>query len=193
VAETQTQSARKPKSGNGEGRKTPRPRRSAASKANEALARSYFAAAAARDPQAMAGHWSEDGVEDIVPTGVLRGPAAIAGYFSELFAALPDSEMIVERVVSDAETAVVQWRLSGTFDGRPFQGIAPTGRRVELRGADVIDIEDGKLVRNTAFFDGARFAREIGMLPPEDSGAERAMKTAFNALTKVRRAVAERK
>ena len=30
------------------------------------------------------------------------------------------------------------------------------------------------------------------MLPPEGSGAERAMKSAFNAVTKLRRAVAER-
>ena len=37
------------------------------------------------------------------------------------------------------------------------------------------------------------FARQIGMLPPDGSGADRAMKSAFNAATKLRRAVAERR
>ena len=45
---------------------------------------------------------------------------------------------------------------------------------------------------NTAYYDGASFARQVGMLPPEGSGAERTMKSAFNAVTKVRKAVAER-
>ena len=31
------------------------------------------------------------------------------------------------------------------------------------------------------------------MMPPQDSGAERAMKSAFNALTKARRKIAERR
>jgi hypothetical protein len=36
------------------------------------------------------------------------------------------------------------------------------------------------------------FARQVGMMPPLDSGAERAVKGAFNAVTKLRKAVAER-
>ena len=44
---------------------------------------------------------------------------------------------------------------------------------------------------NTAYYDGMEFAREIGLLPAQDSGAERAMKGAVNAVTKARRALAE--
>ena len=44
-----------------------------------------------------------------------------------------------------------------------------------------------------AYFDGASYARQIGMLPPDGSGADRAMKSAFNTVTKLRRAMAERR
>jgi hypothetical protein len=47
-------------------------------------------------------------------------------------------------------------------------------------------------VRNTAYYDGMTFAREIGMLPPRDSQAERAMFAAFNAVTRVRERLAAR-
>ena len=42
-------------------------------KAVEERVRSYFEAMDRRDSAAMAEHWREDGVEDIVPVGLLRG------------------------------------------------------------------------------------------------------------------------
>lgn len=177
-----------------EGAKAPakRTRRSPKVKAVVDVAESYFAAVAARDADAMADHWHPDGVEDITPLGVFRGPAGVRALFSELFAAIPDFAMTVERITADDRVAAVQWRAEGHFTGGPFQGLEATGRRVELRGADCLEVEDGKLVRNTAYYDGAAFARGIGMLPPENSGAEKAMVAGFNAVTKLRRAVAQR-
>ena len=58
---------------------------------------------------------------------------------------------------------------------------------------DVVRFDaDGKVEENTIYYDGAEFARQVGMMPPQDSGAERAMKGAFNALTKARKAITER-
>lgn len=155
----------------------------------EDVARSYFEAVAARDPDAMASHWSADGVDDLVPIGILRGSGEVRDFFAGLFAAIPDFEFVVERITAGESTAAVQWRATGTFDGGPFQGIEPTGRRVELRGCDCLEVEEGKLVRNTAYYDGMAFARSIGMMPPLDSPAEKAMKTAFNSFTKLRGAL----
>jgi steroid delta-isomerase-like uncharacterized protein len=154
--------------------------------------RSMFDAIARRDPEAVAEHWREDAVDDIVPIGVLRGRQAVADFWRETFVAVPDLEMTVTRVVAGETQAAVEWRLSGNFTGGPFQGIDPTGKRIELRGLDLFELEDGEIVSNTAYYDGASFARQVGMLPPEGSGAERTMRSAFNAVTKVRKAVAER-
>ena len=52
-------------------------------------------------------------------------------------------------------------------------------------------MEDGLIVSNTAYSDGMSFARQIGLMPALDSSAEQAMKSAFNAATRVRRAVAD--
>jgi len=71
--------------------------------------------------------------------------------------------------------------------------LEPTGSHIELRGVDLIELEDGKITSNTAYFDSSSYARQIGLLPADGSGADRAMKTAFNAATKVRRALAERR
>lgn len=170
----------------------PQRRRITKRKLVEQHARSYFDALARRDPADMASHWAEDGVEEIVPLGVFRGPREVERLFSELFAAVPDAQSEVRRLLSGEREVAVEWRMTGTFTGAPFQGLEPTGRRLELRGLDLLEIEDGKILSNTAYYDGAAFARQIGMLPALDSGAERAMKGAFNAVTKVRRVVQER-
>jgi steroid delta-isomerase-like uncharacterized protein len=174
------------------GAKPARARRPARDGRTEEVARSYFAAVASRDPDAMAEHWHPEGIEDFVPLGIYRGPEEVRSLFRELFAAVPDMEMVVDRVTADEQGAAVQWRMSGNFTGTPFQGIEATGRRVDLRGADCLEIRDGKIVRNTVYYDGAEFARTIGLLPGRDSGAERAMLTAFNAATRLRHAVGER-
>lgn len=152
----------------------------------EQVARSYFEAVAARDPDAALAHWHPEGIDDVAPLRVFRGHDEIRGFLAGLAGALPDLELTIPRVVSGEGSAVVEWRLSGTFSGEPFEGIDPTGSRVELRGVDWLDVEDGQIVRITAYYDGMDFARAVGMLPQRDSGAERAMKTAFNGATRVR-------
>ena len=161
-------------------------------KAVEQTLRSYFEAMDNRDAEAMAAHWREDGVEDIVPVGVLRGHDELRDYFESLFAAMPDARTTVTRLVAGEQSCAVEWRLEATLNGAPLMGIEPNGKHIEIRGFDLFELEDGELVSNTAYFDGAGLARQIGMLPADGSGADRAMKGAFNAVTKLRRAVAER-
>ena len=167
-------------------------RRISRRKVVEAHARSYFGALSARDTARMAEHWSEDGVADIAALGVLRGPSEITGLFRELFAAVPDLETSVTRVVAGEREAAVEWRMAGHFTGRPLQGVEPNGKRIELRGIDLLDIEDSKIVSNTAYYDGMAFPRQVGLLPPRDSRGERALKSALNAATRLRRVAAEK-
>jgi steroid delta-isomerase-like uncharacterized protein len=158
----------------------------------EKIARAYFGAIAAGDVDGALALWHEEGIDDVVPLQVFRGHEEIRFFLSSTIGAMPDQELTVQRVVAARGVAAVQWRLRGTFSGAPFQGIEPTGRRVELRGVDLLEIENGKIVRNTAYYDGAEFARAVGMLPSRDSTAEQAMTTAFNALTRARSMLRER-
>jgi steroid delta-isomerase-like uncharacterized protein len=189
MAETRTISARKGSEA-GAASKPQRPRITKR-KALENHARSYFEAIGRRDVDGMIDHWKEDGVIDLVPIGILRGVDQISAFFREMFAAFPDSEMTVTRVAAGQNEVAVEWRMSATFSGGQFQGIEPTGRPIELRGVDMIEIADGKIVTNTAYYDGMAFARGAGLLPPQDSGAERAMRSAVNAATRLRRAVSD--
>ena len=151
------------------------------------VAQAAFDGVNAHDPDAVVANNADDCVDDFVAVAVFRGKAAIRDFFAELFAAMPDLQITVDRIVADDEMAVVQWRVAGTFTGSPFRGVRATGRRVELPGVDVMQVRDGLLRYNTIYYDGASFARQIGLLPPEGSAADRAMLAAFNAKTRVTR------
>jgi steroid delta-isomerase-like uncharacterized protein len=153
------------------------------------VARATFDAVIRKDLDGIVACGAPDYVDDFVPVGQFRGHDAVRGFFRELYAAFPDFEMTVDRIVADDATAAVQWHLSATFSGGPFLGIRPTGRRVEVRGVDVLEISDGLIRHNTIYYDGASFARQIGLLPAQGSRADRSLISAFNATTRIRRGV----
>ncbi|EUA06084.1 snoaL-like polyketide cyclase family protein [Mycobacterium kansasii 732] len=136
--------------------------------------------------------WSDDSVDYFLATGeTVRGAAALTQWFTGLFAAVPDWRLVIENVVDDGTgQVVVQWKGCGSFTGSPFQGIEATGRRVEILGCDVIRLApDGRVASNTVYYDGAGFARQIGMLPMMGTRADRLVTRGFNAITKLRRRV----
>ena len=151
----------------------------------------YFDALARHDLQAAGDCWAPDGVDELVGQATVQGPDGVRGFFGGLFAAMPDFTMAVEDVVASGDRVTVLWRASGTFAGdADYQGIRPTGGRVELRGMDLFTVRDGLIAANVAFPDGLGFARQIGMLPEPGTGTEAAVLRAFNAKTRAARKLA---
>jgi steroid delta-isomerase-like uncharacterized protein len=156
------------------------------------VAEGIFAAVNGRDLDRLVTYYDSAAEDDFVPFGVLRGPAAIRGFFEELFAAVPDARLHVDRVSGSGEDAVVQWTLTGMFTGQPFQGVRATGRRVEIRGVDVMVVRDGRMRLNTIYYDGLAFVRQAGLLPTAGGAGDRALTAVFNARTAVVRGLRDR-
>ena len=61
------------------------------------------------------------------------------------------------------EWAAAEWLFSGTDTG----GVAgtPTGKRFEVRGATIFELEDGKARRNTDYYNASTVLEQLGRLP----------------------------
>jgi predicted ester cyclase len=101
---------------------------------------------------------------------------------------MPDWDMQVVTIAEQGDDVFVHWHLTGTHSGGPFQGIEPTGRRLELDGMDHFVLRDGVVVSNFVVFDQMQFARQVGLIPADGSRADRGMKAAFNAKSRLLRA-----
>lgn len=139
-------------------------------------------------------YWTEDAVDHFLALGLrLRGPDALGQYFRELFAAIPDWDIEMDRVIANGRDAVVLWTAVGTFDGAPWRGLAPTGRTVRLPVVDVVRLsDDGRVERSVVHWDSLEMLRQLGLMPPRDSLRERAMTALLNAATRLRRALTRR-
>lgn len=137
----------------------------------------------AQDVDSLRNFWTADSTV-YFPTGTCRGSAEIAAYFDQVFAAVADFAFEIVSIAESGNDVLVHWHLTGRQVGT-FVGIAATGRRIEFEGFDHFVIVDGKVVTNTVRYDQMEFARQIKLLPPDGSIADRAMKAAFNAKTRV--------
>jgi steroid delta-isomerase-like uncharacterized protein len=166
---------------------------------DESVVRALFARF--NDRQAFfadpAGTWIDRPRYRVVPQNREMGSRdEVVSWFAELFDAVPDLHMEVEDVAiagaPGRERVTVRWHLTGTFSGGPYVGIEPTGRPLDLRGMDLIDVENGRVAANNIYYDQLSFARQIGMLPSEGSAGDRLMTSAFNLATKARAKVQKR-
>lgn len=137
----------------------------------------------AKEVNNLRSFWTADTVVDF-PTGKCRGADAIADYFEQVFAAVHDFDMEIVSIAESGKDVLVHWHLTGRHVGT-FVGVAGTGRPIALDGFDHFIIADRKVVTNTVRYDQMEFARQIRMLPPDGSVADRVMKAVFNAKTLV--------
>lgn len=157
----------------------------------EIVARRYFDAVGARDVDAMVACWKPGGLDRLHGQAEFVAPDGLRAWFEELFGALPDAKMEVLSTTAEGDRCAVRWRLTGTFAGPGrFQGFEPTGGRIDVEGCDLLTMEDGLVVANEAYTDGMTIARQLGALPPRDSGAERSLRALTNLRTRIARRLA---
>ena len=153
-----------------------------------AVARDYFSQIRHGNPAAQREAYAPDAT--ITIPGIMEdaSPADLIAYFEEMWAAIPDFRFKVLDIVADGEQAACHWRLTGTFAGPGrFNGLEPTGARLDIKGVDYVRVRHGRIVRNDAYTDGVTIAQQLGVLPPKDSPQERGMTKAVNARTRVAR------
>jgi steroid delta-isomerase-like uncharacterized protein len=144
----------------------------------------YFDALADRDPDRAVKTWKPGSIDDFFGIGEMVAPDDIRAYFSNLFAAIPDWKFEVLDTVAEGDKVAVHWHATGTFTGtEKLEGFVANGRSLDMRGLDILTVEDGKIVANFAYTNGMELARQIGALPASGSAQERAMASAFNAKT----------
>jgi predicted ester cyclase len=136
--------------------------------------------------------WTDESWERF-PTRTRRGPDDIAQEFEAAFRALPDFRIEIQAMAEQGDDVLVRWRLTGAHSGEAWEGIAPSGRRVELDGFDHFTIRDRRVISNFVVFDQLQFARAVGFVPQEDSPGDRVLKAAYAARLKVAERLRERR
>jgi glyoxylase-like metal-dependent hydrolase (beta-lactamase superfamily II)/predicted ester cyclase len=152
----------------------------------EAVTRRYFEAIDAHDLDAAVSMWADGGRENVRGQEELTAPEGVRMFIADLLEALPDLRVEIVCTTTEDDRCALQWRFTGTFAGPGhISGVAPTGDPVALEGLDLLTVRDGLIQGNEAFTDTMALPRQIGMMPPLGSPAERRLMSAFNAKTRL--------
>ncbi len=140
----------------------------------------YMAAWNDCDTDAMAQMVTEDIVwADPALPEPARGIAEVQEFMRTSFRAFPDlcfSEPDPPAVAVNGDLVLWAWRMEGTHRGViDPPGFAPTGRTIRVEGIDQWTMRDGRIARYRAYYDANDLARQLGIVPPQGSRAERGM------------------
>lgn len=128
--------------------------------------------------------------DDAWPT-TMRGHSDVRAFLDSTWRAFPDLRFEVidgPYIDPDAPKVAWYWRGFGTHTGRlDPPGLAPTGKRIEIKGGEFDEYRDGKLVGLRMVVDMADAMRQLGVLPPVGSRAERFTVRLANLQAKLRR------
>jgi len=99
-------------------------------------------------------------VDDPLFSEPFVGKAAIARRYAAEVASVPDRALQVLRRTVVGAQLVIEWEATGSHSG-DFLGFGGTGRAYTLRGVTVVTREDGKIVRESHFYDAASLRRQV--------------------------------
>lgn len=118
------------------------------------------------DPERVLALFADDCVFEDVTFGVVAcGKEELRSFVKSAFAAVPDFKYGVISRFATSQWAAIEWVMSGTHKG-DFPGIPATGQRFSLvRGSSILELEAGKIRRESDYWDAATFMKQIGVLP----------------------------
>ena len=127
----------------------------------------YNAAWNDHDVETIVSMHTDDSVfENHVTGDVNVGPEQIARAIEGIFSVFPDLHFETRRAYIREDWVVQEWTASGTHEGTMTRSgieVAPTGRRVEYEGMDVIPIRDSLVARKDVYSDSVTLLRQLGL------------------------------
>jgi steroid delta-isomerase-like uncharacterized protein len=90
------------------------------------------------------------------------GPEGYRTFFSALRKAFPDFAVGLDTVVADDDTVAFAYTMTGTHQG-VLMGIAPTGKRMKVRGLQISKFRDGKMVERWGSSDQLGMLQQLGV------------------------------
>jgi steroid delta-isomerase-like uncharacterized protein len=136
--------------------------------ANKKLLDRYVERYNAGDLDAVMDLYAEDAVQ-LMPDGVFEGRSTIRERLAQELSGFSEVAHRVESFVEQGDAFADEWTFVGTHTG-PFAlpdgtQLPPTGKRVELRGMEFVQLRDGKVVVDNLYYDNMAVAVQLGLVP----------------------------
>jgi len=112
--------------------------------------------------------YAEDAVQRM-HDGIFEGKDAIRERLARDLDAFADANYVVESFVGEGDKFADEWTFTGTNTG-PFRlpdgsEVPATGKRVEIKGMELVEVHDGKIVVDNLYYDFMAAVVQLGLVP----------------------------
>lgn len=108
--------------------------------------------------------FAQDAIDHDPALGQGAGREGFKAFFTELTTAFPDAHIEPAHMVADDDNIAIAYTLTGTHQGE-FKGIAPTGKKIEIRGMQIGRFENGQIVERWGSSDELGIVQQLGVDP----------------------------
>jgi predicted ester cyclase len=77
----------------------------------------------------------------------------------------PDLKFTVEDMVAEGDKVAYRVTITGAHTGGPYMGVAPSGKKIEMRNTSIKRIANGRLTESWGTLDTVSLMRQLGLLP----------------------------
>lgn len=114
-------------------------------------------------------YYSEQYVADYRPIAPLRtGHDGIRGMVERAWEAFPDYHEELLRVVAEGSVVVARFTISGTQSGK-WGLLPPTGKKVKFDEIVILELQGGKVCKQSGVCDNLSALSQLGVLPGQGS------------------------
>jgi predicted ester cyclase len=99
-------------------------------------------------------------------TPEIKGPEGVRNYFTPGFAAMPDYHEKIDYMFAEGDMVATFSTLTGTLTGK-WGDVAPTGKKVTAKSANLCRLEGGKQVEVWGIIDTLSVYRQLGIPVPQ--------------------------
>ncbi len=133
------------------------------------FAKDYIGAWDSHDADKIASFFTDDCVYEDLAAGIVnRGKKELKDFIKATFIWSPDLKFELKSSFGAGDQVASEWVMSGTHAGE-FGGMPPTGKTFSLRGASILELREGKIYRNSDYYNAASFLQQVGLLPQAPS------------------------
>ena len=104
--------------------------------------------------------FAPDVVSHDMPPGFPQGIEGVRLFFSSFREGMPDVQVRIDEIVVEDDRAAVATKIEGTHTGA-MMGIEATGRRISVRGIDMVRVADGRIVEHRGLTDTVGLLRQL--------------------------------
>ncbi len=90
----------------------------------------------------------------------VQGRDAMRLTYVNIFKAFPDIHVEIENVFEDGSWVIAEWQFSGTMKGE-FAGHSPTNNTFTMRGCEIFQIINGKILVQHGYWDKATMFNQL--------------------------------